>query len=889
MTDIAKLGFDVATEELLAATRQLDKLSASAAKAEVEAKKLERTQRSASLAAAQSAETIASAAHRAALGNKALSASERAALADTLKSAQAATSAARAADQQASAALKAAQANLQLSNAAEQAVKDLMELAAQGDTVAASALQNAVAHDQAAADIVNSYGRVAGAAGLTAGQSQAHFTNMAAQFQDIGVTAAMGMNPMLIGLQQGSQMALVMSDAVGKAGLAGAAGVLRNAFMSLVSPISLMTIGLTVAVAAVIQLAMSFGEEEVAIKSLDQALDFANMSADQLRQTNELLADSNREVAQTAVQAAAAMAVQRAGQLRSAQAELDRRQRQLTIAQEMAYGPNAVQGSSQALSLYQEQFDDQRQAVNGLQQQVRSYEADLQVLTAAMDQNQRQVESLTAAMNTARNEYARTGDAAQLQRAVQLRLQLNRLQAEQRSGGSDSPDTPNRPTRPERNPTEEFRTSMQREIQALQTETTALGMSTRAAMLYRKEQELLAQAQQQNIPITENLARQITDTATRLTNGQISAEFTRITQAADEQSRALEQQAELIGLSGLELEYNTTRQDLLNQAVRAGVIDLSNMNDEMRIRLGILNDEAMQQAQRTVDNRTAQFYHDQTSAIRDNVAALQTEQQTIGMSSAQAELFRYQQDLLAEARRANITLTDQQVVALVAQKQAEISLGETIAQQRQDMLDRQEDMRTFVTGMVSGLRQGQSAWEAFGNAVDQVITRLVDRLINDLLDSIMQVNSASGGQGGIGGFFNSLFGGSDLSASASQAMADNPQLFANGGAFTNSVVHKPTAFFAKGGQPGIMGEAGPEAIMPLERGPDGSLGVRAMGGGATEQQAVHVYVHPSGEFDTRVEGTAVQVFGSMAPAVAEAGAQLAENRIARKANRSHKR
>ncbi len=34
--------------------------------------------------------------------------------------------------------------------------------------------------------------------------------------------------------------------------------------------------------------------------------------------------------------------------------------------------------------------------------------------------------------------------------------------------------------------------------------------------------------------------------------------------------------------------------------------------------------------------------------------------------------------------------------------------------------------------------------------------------------------------------------------------------------------------FAKGG---VMGEAGPEAIMPLKRGPDGTLGVRAQGGG----------------------------------------------------------
>jgi lambda family phage tail tape measure protein len=56
--------------------------------------------------------------------------------------------------------------------------------------------------------------------------------------------------------------------------------------------------------------------------------------------------------------------------------------------------------------------------------------------------------------------------------------------------------------------------------------------------------------------------------------------------------------------------------------------------------------------------------------------------------------------------------------------------------------------------------------------------------------------------------------------------------FAKGGAFTNSVVSSPTMFkFADGGttRTGLMGEAGPEAIMPLKRGADGSLGVQANG------------------------------------------------------------
>lgn len=49
--------------------------------------------------------------------------------------------------------------------------------------------------------------------------------------------------------------------------------------------------------------------------------------------------------------------------------------------------------------------------------------------------------------------------------------------------------------------------------------------------------------------------------------------------------------------------------------------------------------------------------------------------------------------------------------------------------------------------------------------------------------------------------------------------------FANGG-----VVNGPVTFPMRGGT-GLMGEAGPEAIMPLTRGADGKLGVRAAGGG----------------------------------------------------------
>ena len=72
--------------------------------------------------------------------------------------------------------------------------------------------------------------------------------------------------------------------------------------------------------------------------------------------------------------------------------------------------------------------------------------------------------------------------------------------------------------------------------------------------------------------------------------------------------------------------------------------------------------------------------------------------------------------------------------------------------------------------------------------------------------------------------------------------------FAEGGAFSQGrvlpfarggVVSGATPFAMQGGL-GVMGEAGPEAIMPLSRGPDGRLGVRAQGGAGPVQVVINV-------------------------------------------------
>lgn len=80
--------------------------------------------------------------------------------------------------------------------------------------------------------------------------------------------------------------------------------------------------------------------------------------------------------------------------------------------------------------------------------------------------------------------------------------------------------------------------------------------------------------------------------------------------------------------------------------------------------------------------------------------------------------------------------------------------------------------------------------------------------------------------------------GGIIANSVNSAMSGS-MAFQNGGAFTQGkvmpfakggVISGPMNFPMRGGM-GLMGEAGPEAIMPLARGADGSLGVKTHGGG----------------------------------------------------------
>ncbi|WIF76989.1 phage tail tape measure protein [Citrobacter braakii] len=162
-----------------------------------------------------------------------------------------------------------------------------------------------------------------------------------------------------------------------------------------------------------------------------------------------------------------------------------------------------------------------------------------------------------------------------------------------------------------------------------------------------------------------------------------------------------------------------------------------------------------------------------------------------------------------------------------------------------------------LVGSISDALSGNAdSWDNWANSVLRSMQKII---LNAMLVDSLRSASNSGLFGSLGSMFGGSAGGSTPSGAYNSA-ASGLQLNAKGGAYasaslsaySNSIVSTPTYFaFAKGA--GLMGEAGPEAIMPLTRSADGSLGVRmvgtqSQGGGKIEQHITnHFTINGNGD------------------------------------------
>ncbi|HEC1415650.1 phage tail tape measure protein [Pseudomonas aeruginosa] len=123
-----------------------------------------------------------------------------------------------------------------------------------------------------------------------------------------------------------------------------------------------------------------------------------------------------------------------------------------------------------------------------------------------------------------------------------------------------------------------------------------------------------------------------------------------------------------------------------------------------------------------------------------------------------------------------------------------------------------DELHTFVT-------TGKASFRSLTTSVLSDLARIAQ---NKFITSL--ISSMSGSSNGVISAIGSYF-----TANAKGGVYSSPSL----SAFSNGVYNSPQFFaFAKGA--GVFGEAGPEAIMPLTRAADGSLGVRAIGSGGAK-------------------------------------------------------
>ncbi len=235
----------------------------------------------------------------------------------------------------------------------------------------------------------------------------------------------------------------------------------------------------------------------------------------------------------------------------------------------------------------------------------------------------------------------------------------------------------------------------------------------------------------------------------------------------------------------------------------------------------------------------ANFKANQQQSIQDYAF----ETALIGKQADEVERLRFAHELMKSAEQAKQGLSAVRKAEIDAITQSTIAQRDAVVALRNAKQEAHDN--DWLGGMKAGLsdlaKSAGTTFDVMKNATTGAFTSMADGIANfvatgkgnfkELTASILADMSKMLVKAAMMKMFSGLFGGFFKNGGVFDVGGLKP--FAKGGVFNQGVQYyangdifnRPTAFAHAGGL-GVMGEAGPEAIMPLSRGPDGKLGVK---------------------------------------------------------------
>lgn len=351
---------------------------------------------------------------------------------------------------------------------------------------------------------------------------------------------------------------------------------------------------------------------------------------------------------------------------------------------------------------------------------------------------------------------------------------------------------------------------------------------------------------------------------------------------ADTYDKLIKQQKEQIALQGQNTElakvkYQVSQGELstLSQAQKAEVMRNAALIDQVKLREQLRNYEANladSNASARAANEAQLLGYGQGTRFRErlqeqfNLRKEFEQKNTDLLRQRQAgeidETF-YQQGLALNKRYLEERLRDQEGYYAASDAQRDdwmTGLSEGYANWVDEATDyssmaadgMKQAMGGAVTSITDMLNGNVDSWKAWGVSVLKIIQNvLVNMAVANSVSSIGSLFSFGASSAAAASSGTAIQNaGANFTFNAKGNVYDSPSL----SAYSNGVFQTPQLFaFAKGA--GVFAEAGPEAIMPLTRAADGSLGVRAVGtgGGQAVSSAPQVYITIDGNGNTSTQ------------------------------------